>query len=328
MSLCRESSPPTPTTGPSFEDAVRKTFRTCAKVALESLETKGLLVCRGPSTEAARITLGLGVLLCSAALQTTTNPPSISLPPASPGECIIELSDDNCPSSLRDFIHMWSQTVPAIRRLSPGQLNTVRRLLCGLAPLPDLRDPHMEGVASALDAVASALSTWCTRRDPVVSSQALVRVRSPAPLLHPSAVSEDHPDSMPRKRRQPNTLPTKGRKGRSRKDPILHQPSSVNGGSHQLQLPTQTPTGFEQEMRGRPQIKWGPITYSNRSTRVLPPLPQGKRPTIWAASSLSWDMGKTISFSRELRLQYCSSMGRVANWTNGREERPYACQCA
>lgn len=177
---------------------------------------------------------GFGILLCSAALQTTTNPPSISLPPASPGECIIELSDDNCPSSLRDFIHMWSQTVPAIQRLSPGQSNTVRRLLCGLAPLPDLLDPHLEGVASALDAVASALSTWCTRRDLVVSSQASVRVRSPVPLLHPSAVSEDHLDSMPHKRRQLEALPTKARKGRARKVPIPHQPSSMNGVSHQL----------------------------------------------------------------------------------------------
>ncbi len=185
---------------------------------------------------------GFAVLLCSAALQATTNPPSISLPSGSPGECIIELSDENCPNALRDFIHVWSQTVPTIRRLSPGQLNTVRRLLCGLAPLPALRDPHLEGVASALDAVASALSTWCTtRRDPVVSSQASVRVRSLAPLLRASAVSEDHLDSMPRKRPQqaqdpaPSNVPTpKGRKGRSRKNPTPHQPSGVNEGSHQL----------------------------------------------------------------------------------------------
>ena len=249
---------------------------------------------------------GFGILLCSAALQTTTSPPSISLPAATSGECIIELSDDNCPSPLRDFIHLWSQTVPAIRRLSPGQSNTVRRLLCGLVPLPDLPDPHLEGVASALDAVASALSTWCTRRDPVVSSQPSVRVHSPAPLLHASAVSEDHLDSMPRKRRQPDALPTNVRKGRTRKDPILHQPSTPNGGAHQLrkisyeggkvwfrtdaifppELPTQTATGFEQETRGERRIKWGPITYSDRSTLVLPPLPPGKRPTIWAAVSV------------------------------------------
>ncbi|KAI1796786.1 hypothetical protein LXA43DRAFT_879536 [Ganoderma leucocontextum] len=230
--------PSLPTAVSPSEDAVRNTFQTYAKTALECLEKEGLLDCKQPRTEAARTTLGFAVLLCSAALEATTNPPSISLPPISPGECIIQLSDDNCPLALRDFIHVWSQAVPAIRRLSHGQLNTVRRLQCGLPPLAAVRDPHLEGVASALDTVASAFNTWCTRRD---RSQASVRVRSPAPLLHASAASADQLDSMPRKRSQqvpdpdpPNVLPPRSRQGRARKDPIVHKPASVNAELHQL----------------------------------------------------------------------------------------------
>lgn len=60
MSLCRDSS--LPTTVSSSEDAVREAFGTCAEVALESLETEGLLDWRRPSTEAARIKLGTPLL--------------------------------------------------------------------------------------------------------------------------------------------------------------------------------------------------------------------------------------------------------------------------
>ena len=263
---------------------------------------------------------GFALLLCSAALQTTTNPPSISLPSASPGGCTIKLSDDNCPCALRVFVHVWSQTVPTIRRLCPGQLNHVRRLLCGLPPLGAVHDPHLEGVASALDAVASAFGTWGTRRDLPVRSQPSVRhirVHSPlaAPPLHPSAVSEDHFHSMPRRRRQQvqdlaplKVLPPKSGKRKSRKGSVVHKPDNVNEESHQHrrrktfsrcgimntmlisfvrldELPP-TPSGPGQTMGGSPQVKWGPVTCSNRSARILPPLFLGKRPTIWAAVSV------------------------------------------
>ncbi len=56
MSLSRDSSLPTAVS--SLEDAVRKTFGTYAKAALESLEMEGLFDGRQPRTEAARTTLG------------------------------------------------------------------------------------------------------------------------------------------------------------------------------------------------------------------------------------------------------------------------------
>ncbi|TBU47467.1 hypothetical protein BD309DRAFT_478024 [Dichomitus squalens] len=214
-----------------YEDAVRNGLRTRAELVLANLKEEGVLDDE-LSAEGGRTTLGCAIILYRAAIESTTNPPAISLP-STTGRQSITLSQESCPRALRTFISVWSQITPAIIALSSEHLEDVRRLLFGMHPLSTTCDPHLEAIVRMLEMVAFVLGTWCMRRDPPAGSHASAPIGSPAPEVDASGC-KDEPSSMPRTKRQlrksENASPSTDRPSKHpRKDPAFRQAILANG---------------------------------------------------------------------------------------------------
>lgn len=101
---------------------------------------------------------GPALCLYFAALRCTTNPPSVPLPRHNKGAQPMELSYDNCPRAFVSFLHVWSNTVPAVQALAPEYQHDLARMICNLEPLVTPVKPALNGIAADLRAVAIEIS--------------------------------------------------------------------------------------------------------------------------------------------------------------------------
>ncbi|KAK7682546.1 hypothetical protein QCA50_014346 [Cerrena zonata] len=235
------------------ESYIQDCFHSYLKSSLTQAKAERLLDTETlSSAEGDLMITGPALCLYFAALRSTTNPPSVPLPRLNKNSAPpTDLSLNNCPSTFRPFLIIWSHAVPDIQSLTPEHQHDLARIICTLPPLSQPINPRLNGIAADLRAVAIEISMRRTFQDRYATDlQAAIdaggsnsELRVKASFVPPPSYDEpSSPPPIPTSSWRPESPPPAARRSR----PSLEIPSSPSGSSSR-RSPSPLPSIFAED---------------------------------------------------------------------------------